>query len=63
MTIAAARGRCAELQVRAWDDVCIAREVARTSAAFLSASPQVVPATGMPGTWWIGAAGFDALGG
>lgn len=63
MTIAAARGRCATLDVRAWDDVSITREVARTSAAFLSASPQVVPATGMPGTWWIGATGFDAHGG
>jgi protein ImuB len=63
MTVAAARGRCASLQVRAWDDVCVSREVARTSAAFLSASPQVVPATGLPGTWWIGAGGFDALGG
>jgi len=63
MTVAAARGRCATLDVRAWDDACVTREIARTSAAFLSASPQVVPAAGMPGTWWIGAAGFDALGG
>jgi protein ImuB len=63
MTVAAARGRCTALEVREWDDVCVAREIARTSAAFLSASPQVAPATGLPGTWWIGAAGFDALGG
>ncbi len=63
MTVAAARGRCAALHVRAWDDTCVARELARTSAAFLSASPQVAPAAGMPGTWWIGATGFDALGG
>ena len=63
MTVAAARGRCASLDVRAWDDTCVARELARTSAAFLSASPQVAPAAGMPGTWWVGATGFDALGG
>ena len=63
MTIAEAKSRCAALDVRAWDDVCISRELARTSAAFLAASPQVAPAIGMPGTWWIGAAGFDGLGG
>lgn len=63
MTVAAARGRCAALDVRPWDDTCVTRELARTSAAFLSASPQVAPAVGLPGTWWIGAAGFDALGG
>lgn len=63
MTVAAARGRCAVLDVRAWDDACITREMARTSAAFLSASPQVAPAAGLPGTWWVGAAGFDDLGG
>jgi protein ImuB len=63
MTVAAARGRCATLDVRDWDDACVTRELARTSAAFLSASPQVAPAAGMPGTWWIGATGFDGLGG
>lgn len=63
MTVAAARGRCATLAVRDWDDACLARELARTSAAFLSASPHVAPAAGLPGTWWIGATGFDALGG
>ena len=63
MTVAAARGRCATLEVRDWDDACVTRELARTSAAFLSASPQVAPAAGMPGTWWIGATGFDGLGG
>ncbi len=63
MTIAEAKSRCATLDVRAWDDTCVARELARTSAAFLAASPQVAPATGAPGTWWIGATGFDGLGG
>ncbi len=63
MTIAEARSRCATLDVRAWDDVCVARELTRASAAFLAASPQVAPAAGIPGTWWIGADGFDGLGG
>jgi len=63
MTVAAARGRCATLEVRDWDELCVSREVARTSAAFLSASPQVAPAAGLPGTWWVGATGFEALGG
>lgn len=63
MTIVEAKSRCATLDVRAWDDVCVSRELARTSAAFLAASPQVAPATGAPGTWWIGATGFDGLGG
>ena len=63
MTIAEARSRCAALDVRAWDDVCVARELTRASAAFLAASPQVAPAAGIPGTWWIGANGFDGLGG
>ena len=63
MTIAEARSRCAALDVRPWDDVCVARELTRASAAFLSASPQVAPAAGIPGTWWIGATGFDGLGG
>ncbi|MFP5379100.1 MAG: hypothetical protein ACLGHP_05020, partial [Vicinamibacteria bacterium] len=35
----------------------------RASAAFVQASPQVTPAAGSPGTWWIGASGLDALGG
>ena len=63
MTIAEAKSRCAGLDVRAWDDVCVSRELARTSAAFLAASPQVASANGTPGTWWIGATGFDGLGG
>ncbi len=63
MTVAAARGRCPALDVRAWDDVSVAREIARTSAAFLSASPHVAPAPALPGTWWVGATGFDSLGG
>ena len=63
MTVPEARARCAELTVLPWDDAVIGRELARASAAFLTASPQVTPAHDAPGTWWIGAAGFDALGG
>ena len=63
MTVNEARARCAELEVLPWDDAVIARELARASAAFLSASPQVSPVGEAPGTWWIGASGFDELGG
>ena len=63
MTIAEARSRCAGLRMAVWDDDTIARAVMRASAAFVQASPQVTPATGAPGLWWIGASGLDALGG
>jgi protein ImuB len=63
MTIAEARSRCAALHVLPWDDLAIADEVRRATAAFLAASPQVTPVAGAPGLWWIGAAGLDALGG
>ncbi|MBI3568510.1 MAG: hypothetical protein HY084_09970, partial [Gemmatimonadetes bacterium] len=63
MTVPEARARCAALVVLPWNDAVIARELARASAAFLAASPQVTPARDAPGTWWIGASGFDALGG
>lgn len=63
MSIAEARSRCAGLQVLPWDEDLIAREVTRTTAAFVRASPQVTPAGGAPGLWWIGAGGVDATGG
>ena len=63
MTIAEARSRCAGLRMAVWDDDTITRAVMRASAAFVQASPQVTPATGAPGLWWIGASGLDALGG
>ncbi len=63
MTVSEARSRCATLEVLAWDDAVIAHELARASAAFLTASPQVSPVKGSPGTWWIGAGGFEQLGG
>jgi len=63
MTVPEARSRCAALDVLPWDEVVIARELARATAAFLSASPQVSPVEQAPGTWWIGASGFENLGG
>ncbi len=63
MTVSEARARCASLQIRPWDDVAIADEVRRVTAALLAASPQVAPVAGAPGIWWVGASGFDASGG
>jgi hypothetical protein len=63
MTVAEARAYCAELEVRPWDDALIDRAVVATTAALLAASPQVTPVRGSPGMWWVGATGFDALGG
>ena len=63
MTLPQARAACAELAVLPWDEAVLARELARASAAFLAASPLVTPVPEAPGTWWIGAHGFDGLGG
>lgn len=63
MTLAEARALSADLDVRPWDDAAIEREVLRATAALLVASPQVTPAAGAPGLWWVGASGFDGLGG
>lgn len=63
MTVAQGKSKCAALEVLPWDATAIAREVARASAAFLAASPQVSPLRDEPGTWWIGAEGFEAIGG
>lgn len=63
MTVTVARARCAELVVLPWDELAVRAEVARASAAFVAASPQVTPVRGAPGVWWIGASGFDGLGG
>ena len=63
MTIAEAKARCAELDVRPWDDHAIHDAMLAATTALLAASPQVTPATGSPGMWWVGASGFEALGG
>ena len=58
-----ARARCAALEVMEWDELAVGREITRATAAFLEASPQVTPVAGAPGCWWIGAHGFEGLGG
>ena len=58
MTLAEGRALCAELVVLPWDDVAVNAAITETTAAFVHASPQVSPATGVPGMWWIGASGF-----
>ena len=63
MTVSEARGSCAALEVRPWDEQTIAHAVSRLTAAFLAAAPQVTPVAGAPGTWWVGANGFDGIGG
>ena len=63
MTVAEARARCAGLEVVPWDPVAIDAAIVRATAAFVRASPQVTPVPGAPGTWWIGATGFDGIGG
>ena len=63
MSVAQGKSKCAALVILPWDHAVIAREVARASAAFLAASPQVSPLRDEPGTWWIGAEGFEAIGG
>ena len=63
MAVSEARSRCAGLALLQWDDTVIARELARATAAFLSTSPQVNPVERTPGTWWVGAGGFEQLGG
>ncbi|MBK7905648.1 MAG: hypothetical protein IPJ78_03700 [Gemmatimonadetes bacterium] len=63
MTLAQARAKCGALVPLPWEARLIARETARVSAAFLAASPQVAPERGAPGIWWVGADGFDGIGG
>jgi protein ImuB len=58
MVVGEAKSRCASLRVLAWDDDVIARDVTRATAAFVRASPQVTPAIGAPGLWWVGASGL-----
>ncbi len=63
MTLTEAQARCAALEIRTWDDGAVNEAVIAATTAFLSASPQVTPVQGAPGMWWIGANGFNALGG
>ena len=63
MRPAQARALCAQLVELPWDDTAIAQAVTESSALLLAASPQVTPVEGAPGLWWVGASGFDAVGG
>lgn len=63
MLLPEARACCADLDVRAWDDHAVRDAVLAASTALLAASPQVTPVAGAPGMWWVGANGFDAVGG
>ena len=58
-----ARALCANLVELPWDDVAITAAITEVSAQLLAASPQVTPVAGAPGLWWVGASGFDAVGG
>jgi protein ImuB len=63
MTVAEARAMCADLEVLDWDEVAILHAITEMSAALLAGSPQVTPVAGAPGLWWVGASGFDGIGG
>ena len=63
MTVTEAKARCARLDVLSWDEIAIAGALTRATAALIQASPHVSPAGASSGTWWVGATGFDAIGG
>lgn len=63
MRPAEGRALCADLHEFAWDDVAIGAAIVEMSAALVGASPQVTPVAGAPGLWWVGASGFDGIGG
>ncbi|HEU6453336.1 MAG TPA: hypothetical protein VFT57_18100 [Gemmatimonadaceae bacterium] len=46
-----------------WDDRTIARAAMEVTAALVAASPRVTPAADESGIWWVGADGFDHIGG
>jgi protein ImuB len=63
MSVPEARVYCAELDVREWDDSAITDAVMAMTGLLLQGSPQVTSANGAPGTWWVGATGFEHVGG
>jgi protein ImuB len=63
MGAAESRARCADLEERPWNDRTLTEAISEVSGRFLTASPQVMPVAGSPGTWWVGARGFEAIGG
>jgi nucleotidyltransferase/DNA polymerase involved in DNA repair len=54
MRLPEARARVSTLAVQPVDEALLARAITETTAALLAASPQVTPAAGAAGTWWIG---------
>lgn len=63
MTVAEARAQCAALEAMPWDAYAVAQGITAVTAALIAASPQVTPVAGEPGLWWVGAAGYERLGG
>ena len=63
MTVTAAKARASRLEILPWDEIAIAGALTRATAALIQASPHVSPAGAVNGTWWVGATGFDAIGG
>ncbi|MCU0636396.1 MAG: hypothetical protein MUE41_16125, partial [Gemmatimonadaceae bacterium] len=63
MGAAESRARCAELEQRPWNDGTLAEAITHVSGLLLGASPHVTPVAGAPGTWWVGARGFESIGG
>ena len=63
MSVAEAKAACASLELLPWAEDAVAAAVLRATAAFVVASPQVTPVAGAPGTWWVGASGFERVGG
>jgi len=62
MTLTEARALCGGVDVLTWDDAAIEAAITETTALFLQASPQVTPAAGASGMWWIGASGLATHG-
>ena len=63
MSVPEAKARCTRLQVLPWDEIAVTGALTRATAALIQASPYVSPAGSVNGTWWVGATGFDAIGG
>ena len=63
MRPAQARALCADLVELPWDDTTIVNAITELSALLVEASPQVSAVRNTPGLWWVGASGFDAVGG
>jgi hypothetical protein len=63
MSRAEAKARCAALDIRDWEQPPIDAAIVTATTALIAASPLVTPVAGTPGMWWVGATGFEAVGG